>query len=174
MPNIINKIILRDLTSTFENSEGLLFVSLDGLTVAESEGLRNALAESGLTLRMIRNRLATIALKERGLEPPEGFFAGNIGCCWGDAEDTVTAAKVLHTSPERKAGKVALRGGVFEGEFLGEKEAVALASLPTKDEMRAKILGTLQAPAQNLVGLINAPGGALARVLQARVDKDQS
>lgn len=171
MPNLINKVILRDLSSAFENAEGLIFVSLSGLTVAESEGLRTSLAESGIRLRMIRNRLATIALAERGLEVPEGLLVGNIGCCWGTAEDAVAAAKVLHTSPERKAGKVALKGGVFEGELLGEQEAVALASLPTKDEMRAKVLGTLLAPAQSLVGVLAAPGGALARVLQARVDK---
>ena len=136
----------------------------------ETENLRDSLAEQGVRLLMIRNRLAKIALKERGIEPPDGLLAGNVGACWGEAEQAIHAAKVLHKSDERKAGKVTLRGGLFEGSLLDDKEAVALAGLPGKDELRAKLLGTLAAPMQQLVGVINAPLGSLARVLQARVD----
>ena len=170
MPNLINELIVRELSTPFADSEALIFVSMAGLTVAETEGIRCALAEKGVRLRMLRNRLAKRVLAEQGHEAPDGLLVGNIGCCWGDAEDAINAAKVLHSSKERKDGKVALRGGVFEGSLLDDKEAVALASLPGRDELRAKILGTISAPAQQLVGLLAAPGGSLARVLQARVD----
>jgi len=174
MPNIINQMIVRDLTSAFTGSEGMIFVSLSGLTVKETEGLRDGLAEQGVQLRMLRNRLATLALKEQGFDAPTGLFSGNVACCCGSAEEAIHAAKVLHTSPERKAGKVTLRGGVFEGNLIDENDAVALAALPSRDELRAKLLGTIAAPMQQLVGLLAAPGGAIARVLQARVDADGS
>lgn len=170
MPNLINELIVRELSDSFSSSEGMVFVSMDGLTVAETEGLRNDLAEEGVSLRMLRNRLAKLALKDQGFETPESLLAGNVGACWGDAEETINAAKVLHKSAPRKAGKLSLRGGVFEGNLLDENEAVALASLPNRLELRAKLLGTLSAPAQQLVGMLSAPTGSLARVIQARVD----
>lgn len=172
MPNIINKIIVRELTDAFSNSEGMIFASLNGLTVAETETLRCALAEQGVRLLMVRNRLASLALTERGFEPPTGLLAGNIGCCWGDAEAAINAAKVLHKSDERKAGKVKLRGGVFEGNVLDETEAVALASLPGRDELHAMLVGTIAAPMQQLVCVLAANPSGLARVLQAHVDAD--
>ena len=147
MPNLINELITKEIEENVSSSEGMILVSLTGLSVAESDGLRTALSEHGLRLRMVRNRLAHRSLEAKGFSFPAEVFVGNLGCCWGDAEDTIHAAKVLHTSPERKAGKVALRGGVLEGNVLSESEAVALASLPGRDELRAKLLGTIIAPA---------------------------
>ena len=170
MPNLINELISRELDDAFEGAEGMVLVSLNGLSVAETEGIRTALADHGVRLRMIRNRLALRSLKAKGYEPADDLFVGNMGACWGEAEDAIHAAKVLHSSPERKAGKVTLRGGIFEGNLLDQDAAVSLASLPSREELRAKVLGTIIAPAQKLVGLLNAPQGALARVLQARVD----
>ena len=169
MPNLINNLIVRELKGAFE-AEGMVFASLNGLTVAETEELRDSLAEAGVRLRMVRNRLATLALKEHGYDAPADLFKGNVGACWGDAEETINAAKVLHKSDHRKSGKVVLKGGVFEGNVLDDKEAVALAALPGRDELRAKIVGTIAAPLQQLVGVLAAPQGALARVVQAKVD----
>ena len=170
MPNLINQLISRELDHAFSEAEGAILVSLSGLTVEESENIRSALAEHGVRLRMVRNRLAQRSLEAQGFDVPDGTLVGNIGCCWGGAEDTIHAAKVLQGSPERKAGKVALKGGILEGNFLSPNEAVALASLPGRDELRAKVLGTLAAPAQKIASLLAAPQGALARVLQAHVD----
>ena len=171
MPNLINKLIVRELTDAFGKSEGMVIVSMAGLTVEQTEDLRNTLAEQGVRLRMVRNRLARLALKERGIEPPEGMLLGNIACAWGSSEDAIVAAKVLQKSTARKEGKVVLKGGIFEGALLGPKEAVALADLPGKLELRAMMLGILSAPARNLVGLLHAPGSSLARVLQAHSEK---
>ena len=171
MPNIINEMIVRELTDAFADAEGMVVVSLAGLTVAETEGLRNSLAEQGVRLRMVRNRLAKIALKERGLEAPKDLLTGNVAMAWGTPEDTIHAAKVLVKSPEKKAGKVVMRGGLLEGNLLGPEEATNLAELPGKQELQAMMLGVLSAPARQLVGLLAAPGGSLARVLQARVDE---
>jgi len=77
---------------------------------------------------------------------------------------------VLHKSDARKHGKVTLRGGLLEGNLLGETEARALADLPGRDELRAMLLGVISGPARALVGTIAAVPGGLARVIQAHVD----
>lgn len=174
MPNVINEMLVRELTTALSDAEGMVIVSLSGLTVAETEGLRNSLAEQGVRLLMVRNRLAKIALRERGLQPPDDVFVGNVGMAWGSPEDAIHAAKVLVKSDARKAGKVAMRGGLLEGNFLDSQQATELAELPSRDELRSKMLGVLSGPARALVCLVNAPGSSLARVLQAHVDAEES
>ena len=78
----------------------------------------------------------------------------------------------VETTFAKKAGKVAIQGGLFEGALLGADEAKALADLPGKEELRGMMLSALIGPARGLVGLLAAPGGSLARVVQAKVDRD--
>ena len=174
MPNVINKMVVREMTDALGDAEGMVMVSFSGLTVSETEGLRNDLAGEGVRLLMVRNRLVKLALKERGFEVPDDLFVGNVAMAWGTAEDAIHAARVLYKSDERKAGKVAMRGGLLDGNLLGPQEAAALSDLPTRDELRAKMLGVLSGPARSLVGLLAAPGGSMARVLQARVDQGEA
>ena len=123
-----------------------------------------------MRLRMIRNRLAYRSLDAAGYTFARETFVGNLGACWGDAEDTIHAAKVLLGSPERKAGKVALKGGLFEGNLLDATGAKALADMPGPEERKAMMAGAVAAPVRNVVGLVQAPVSALVRVLQARAD----
>jgi len=78
MPNVVKQMMMRELTDALSDAEGLVIVSLAGLTVAETEGLRVSLAEQGVRLRVVRSRLARIALKARGLETPDGMLAGRV------------------------------------------------------------------------------------------------
>ncbi len=171
MPNLINEIVVRSLSEEFARAEGLVIVSVSGLTVAESENLRDALAQHGLRLRVVRNRLTKLALRSRGIEPPAGMLLGNIACAWGSSEDALVAAKIVQRSEARRIGKVAFKGGLFEGSLLGPEATAALASLPGKQELRAGMLGLLSGPARALATLIAAPGSSLARALQARSEK---
>jgi len=175
MPNLINQIVVRQLTDEFTNAEGMVIVSLNGLSVQETENLRNALAAEGVRLRMVRNRLATLALKSRGFEAGRELFGGNVACAWGSTEETIRIAKVVakavSANDPRKAPKVSFRGGLFEGSLLDAKGAAALADMPGKDELRAMMLGLLSGPARALAILIQGPGASLARVIQAHADK---
>jgi len=178
MPNQINEIIVRQLSDEFARAEGMVIVSLSGLTVAETEDLRDALAASGVRLRMVRNRLAVLALKSRGMQPSEELFSGSVACAWGTTEEAIQVAKVVSKAqkkadPKRKA-KLTFKGGFFEGNLLDAKSAAALAEMPGKNELRAMLLGVLSAPARSLVTLLAAPGSSLARAVQARVDKGES
>ena len=173
MPNIINQLIARELTANFADAEGMVFISAKGLTVAENESLRGELEEKGVRLRMIRNRIARIVLCERGLEPPADLLKGNVACVAGSVEDAINAAKVIKASDAyKKAKKLQFRGGLLEGNFLDAAEALALADLPGRDELRAMMLGVISGPARSLVGILHAPGSSLARVLQAHADTE--
>ena len=178
MPNLINEIVVRQLSDEFARAEGMVIVSLSGLTVEETEGLRESLAESGVRLRMVRNRLAAMALEKRGVKLAEGVLVGNVACAWGSTEDTIKIAKAvqkaMRTRDPKKKGELAIRGGLFEGNPLDARSAAALAELPGKDELRAMLLGLLSGPARSLATLLAAPGTSLARVVDAHAKKGES
>jgi large subunit ribosomal protein L10 len=171
MPNIVNRLVLEDLRREFKDAEGMLVVSFGGLTVKESEGLRGQLAAKGVKFSMVRNSLAQVALKERGLSMPASAFLGNTGIAYGKVEAAIHAAKLLTTPEIKKAGKVKIRVGLLEGRVLEGKDAEALASVPDRATLQAKILGCLTGPQRGLVALLNANPAGTARLLKARVDQ---
>jgi len=171
MPNLINEIIVRQLSDDFARAEGMVVLQVKGLTVAETETLRDTLAERGVRLRVVRNRLARLALKQRGLETPEDLFLGNVACAWGTSEQAINVAKAVKGSEAKKTGKLAFKGGFFEGAVLDAKSTAALAELPGKDELRSMMLQLLNAPARQLATLLAAPGSSLVRVLNAHAEK---
>ncbi len=171
MPNLVNRMVLRELTREFQDAGSMVIVSYGGLTVAENETLRDNLAAKGVKLRMVNNRLARVVLRERGLDFPASAFKGNTAVAYGDGEGAIHAAKVLTEKEVKKAGKVRLRAGMLEGSILDETSAQALATLPDRKTINAMILGVLCGPSRGLVTLIDALPSGTARVLQARADK---
>ncbi|HKX45743.1 MAG TPA: 50S ribosomal protein L10, partial [Planctomycetota bacterium] len=143
MPSLINQLAARELRATFESADGLVVVGVQSLTVKETEGLRDALAQHGVRLRVVPNRVALAALRECGLEFPDTVFAGSIALAAGTSEQAIAAAKLVDRSTLRKAGKIALRAGVLEGAVLGAADAAALADVPDRDTLRAMLLGLL-------------------------------
>jgi large subunit ribosomal protein L10 len=173
VPNIVNRIVSRELEQEFDGVEGLVMVSFGGLTVEQSEKLRGELASKGIRFRMVQNSLARRVLLEKGYEFPKDVLKGNTGIAYGDAEAAIVAAK-LFTSKEVKAmGKVEIKAGMLESNVLSAGDAAQLADVPDRDTLRAKILGCLSGPARNLVGTIHAVPGGLARVLQAHADQGE-
>jgi large subunit ribosomal protein L10 len=170
MPNEINTLIHKDLIKRFDEAEGAVMVSYAGLTVQEDSALRDDLAAKGVEFQMVRNSLVKRVMTENGHEFPEDVFSGNTAIAWGDAEGTIGAAKVLTDKDLKKAGKVTVKAGLFEGNFLDKSETMALADIPDKDTLRAMILGALSGPSRGLVQVLAGVPGGLARVVQAHVD----
>jgi len=170
MPNLVNRLITAEYEDVLGKSEGVIICTLGGVTVHELEAIRGELAKEGVRLRMVRNSLLRRVLAERGFEASPEMLAGNIGVTVGSIEGTIHAAKVL-TSPEvRKAGKLKLRGAIFDGSMMGPADAVLLAGLPDKKTLRGQLVGCIQGPVRGLVSLLNALPSGTARVLQARID----
>lgn len=171
MVSLVKQLISSELETAFDGVEGLVMCSFGGLTVKETEEIRSELAAKGAQFRMVQNSIAKRVLAGKGFEFPEGTLAGNTGIAYGDVEATIGAAKVLHGSPLRKAGKVKIKAGMLENNVLDAADAVQLADIPDADTMRAMILGAISGPARALVGTINAVPGGLARVIQAHADQ---
>jgi large subunit ribosomal protein L10 len=174
MPNLVNRIVVRELAAEIARAEAVLLVSFAGLTVAESETLRDQLAEKGARLRMVRNVLARRVFAERGLEFAGDALAGNTAVAYGKVESVIGAAKILTSTEVKKAGKVRLKAGVLEGLALGPSDVAALAVMPDRKTLNAQLLGCISGPARGLVGALNALPASVARVLQARVDQLQA
>ena len=175
MPNVVTEMLTRDLTDTFSSAEGMIFVSYQGLSMPENEALRNAIAEkSGATFRVVRNKLAQRVLTEQGYDLPTDVLKGNVAVISGTTEATIGAAKILTEPKLKKAGKVQVKAGMLEGKVLGASDAAALADVPDQDTLRAMMLGVISGPARSLASLVAAPGGALARVIQAHVDTGEN
>ena len=171
MPNIVNQMVVRDLTAELGEAEGMVVVSYGGLTVAQNEQLRGDLAEKGAKLRMVPNRLARLALKERGLDFAREALSGNTAIAYGSTESAIGAAKVFSTKETKKLGKVEFRAGLLEGELLDAGATAALADVPDRETLQASLLGVLQGPARGLATVINGLPSGVARVLQAHADE---
>jgi len=138
-----------------------------GMTVAEATQLRRQMRAAGARFRVTKNRLAKRALDGtpfRGLSP---LFTGPTAIAF--SRDPVAAAKVAVEYANRN-DKLTIVGGGLVGEVLSEDGVRELAVLPSRDELRGKLIGLLVAPAMRIAGVLQAPGGQLARVLAARAD----
>jgi len=170
MPNFVNQMVARELEGEFADCDGMVIVSFGGLTIVESEALRNKLAAKQIGFRMVQNRIARKVLADRGLQFSKDALKGNTAIAYGSAESAIAAAKVLTERDVKKLGKVRIKGGVLEGQALDEASANALADLPDRNTINAQLLGVISGPARGLACVINALPASVARVIQAHAE----
>ncbi|WP_018995958.1 50S ribosomal protein L10 [Hirschia maritima] len=160
---------LEMLKGIFSESGAIIVTHYSGLTVAEMSDLRTKLGAEGASLKVIKNRLAKIALDGQGGEEAAGMFTGPVAIAY--APDPVSAAKVCAEYAKGNE-KLVLVGGIMEGDALDKAKVEALAKMPSLDQLRGKIIGVIQAPATKVAGVLQAPAGQLARVVSAYGSKD--
>lgn len=171
MPNLVNRLVVRELTQEFASAEGMVFVSYAGLNAKENEGLRNKLAAKGCKLSLVRNSLARLVLKEKGFEVAEGVLVGNTAIAYGNAEAALHAAKVLTSAEVKKVGKVKIRAGMLEGKLLDANDAAALADVPDRHTINGKLVSLLIASPRGIASILNQVTSGQVRVLKARADQ---
>jgi large subunit ribosomal protein L10 len=140
-----------------------------GLTVAEMTDLRGRLREQGAQLKVVKNTLAQKALGDDAGDGVATLFKGPVAIAF--APDPVSAAKVA-TQYAKDNDKFSVVGGLMGEKVLDKASVTALASLPSLDQLRGKIIGLIQAPATKVAGVLQAPAGQLARVFNAYATKD--
>jgi len=160
---------VEDLKGIFAKSGVVVVSHYAGLTVADMTALRVRLREANASLKVVKNRLAKIALDGTPGSKGSGMFTGPVAIAY--SEDPTAATKVAVAYAKEK-DKFVLLGGIMGDEILNENAVKALATLPSLDELRGKIVGLLQAPATKIAGVLAAPGGQLARVINAYATKD--
>lgn len=162
---------VQDLNGIFTSAGVVVVTHYSGLTVADVTQLRVQMAEAGANFRVIKNRLAKIALDGTPCAGISELLAGPIAIAF--SEDFVAAPKVVATFAKQNDNLVIL-GGVMGETILNVDDVKALAALPSLDELRAKLLSLFNTPATRIAGVLQAPAVQLARVFSAYGATDEA
>jgi large subunit ribosomal protein L10 len=163
------------IKARFDRMTSAVFLDFRGLTVASVTKLRNEFRKSGVEYRVVKNTLVKQALKDKAwVSTLKSALANMTGIAWS-YDDPSAAAKVVKTfRKDKEHEKLKVKAGLIEGQVIdGAAVESQLATMPGKDELRAQLLATLQAPLQNFVALLQAPAQNLAYVLSAKERKDK-
>lgn len=144
-------------------SKKAVFVDYQGLTVSEIEDLRNSLEEKGVKFTVVKNTLAKIALKNSGIEVEGDVFKKPVGVAFSD--DEVTPSKEI-SNYAKSHEKLEILGGVIEKQFVPVSTISALALLPSREELYAKVVGSIAAPMSGLVNVMAGNIRGLVSVLK--------
>lgn len=162
------KQVVSQIKEDFTSASSVVITHYSGLTVEEITKLRNNLRELGARFKVTKNSLAKLALKDTVYEQLSDLFVGPTGVAF--SQDPVSAAKgIVNFAKENE--KLVILGGAISDQRMEIDRIEALAKLPSVDELRGKIVGLLSTPASRIASVLQAPGGQLARVLNAYSQK---
>ena len=156
---------VKELNSSLSEAESVIVSHYRGLTVADLTQYRRNMRELGGSVKVAKNRLAKIAFKGTNFENLDPLMTGPT--IIASANDPISAAKVTHEFAKTNKDLVIL-GGTVGTDNLDVAGVKALAAMPSLDELRAKLIGLLSAPAQQLATVTQAPASGLARQLAAK------
>ena len=145
--------LLNMLHEVFSNAESVVITEYLGLTVAEADELRNKVRDAGASLRVTKNRIARLAVKDTKFEGLADLFKGPVAMAY--ANDPIAACKACVEFAKNNE-KLVIIGGALSDKALTLDEIKALAAIPSMDELRAKLVGLLQAPAAKLARVTKA------------------
>ena len=156
------------MTAQFENSEAVLVTHYQGLNMKQLDVLRKQMREHGIQFKITKNRITKLALEGSKFKKLENLFSGPTAVAF--SEDAITSAKIL-TKFAKNNSNLKIIGGIMDKEPLSLKDVEKIATLPTLDEARAKIVGILTTPAQKIISILLAPGAKIAILAHAKSKK---
>lgn len=151
---IDKKDLVAKIKEQFTASDSVLMVDYRGLTVKESEELRANLREAGATMKIYKNTLTDIAIRELSLPSVGDALAGPTAFIFAEGEANVSAKAVANFAKAHPA--LEIKGGLIDNQVASVDEIKAIASLPSRDELLAKVLGTMKNPMANFTRVIDA------------------
>lgn len=163
--------LVTELTQSFEDAALVVVTQQSGMTVAESTDLRGRMREAGAGYKVTKNRLAKLALAGTTYEQISDLFNGPTAIAF--SADPVAAARVA-VNYSKENDKLVVIGGAMGDTLLDEVAVKALASLPSLDELRGKLVGMLNTPATRVAGVLQAPAGQVARVIGAYANQGEA
>jgi large subunit ribosomal protein L10 len=159
------------LHGVFENTSVVVVAHYQGLTVAQMSTLRGRMKAAGGSMKVAKNRLAKLALQGTDIEHIADLFTGPTVIAYSN--DPVAAPKVA-VDFAKTNDKLVILGGALGRTTLDADGVKALATMPSLDELRARLVGMIKTPATRIAGVLQAPGGQVARVLAAYAKKDEA
>ena len=159
------KEFVQKLKEEIDLSSSVIVAHYSGLTVDESEQLRSEMRSNGAKFKVTKNRLTKLALEQTQFKDIADLFTGPTAIAFSD--DPVAPAKVA-VSFEKKLEKFKIIGGGYDGEKIDLEKINFLATLPSIDELRGKIIGLISAPAQKIALIVKEPASQMARLVSAK------
>jgi len=163
--------LVTDLNAAFKGAGSVVVAHYAGITVAQMNDLRSKMRTAGGTVKVAKNRLARIALQGTESEGIQDLFKGQTLIAYSD--DPVTAPKVASDFAKGN-DKLVILGGAMGSTSLDAEGVKALATLPSLDELRAKLVGMIATPATRIAQVVNAPAAQLARVFGAYARENEA
>jgi large subunit ribosomal protein L10 len=153
------KTYISEMTSQFDKSEAVIVTHYQGLTVNQLDKLRAKMREHGIIFKITKNRITKLALEKTKCKDLSDLFSGPTAVAL--SKDAITSAKILtNFSKENKSLKIL--GGIMGNDILDVAGVRNVATLPTLEEARAKIVGILTSPAQKIASILLAPASKIA------------
>ena len=157
------------LNAVFKEAGVVVVTRNLGLSVAQSTDLRGKMREAGASFKVAKNRLARLALNDTAYAGLSDYLTGPTAIAY--STDPVAAAKAA-VDFAKTTDRIEIVGGSMGGQLLDEAGVKALASMPSLDELRARLIGLVNAPATKIAQVVNAPAAKLARVFGAYAAKE--
>ena len=162
------KTYIEEMKNFFNETDSILVTHYQGLTVKQIDNLRTEMRKQGILFKITKNRITKLALKGTKFDKLENLFSGPTAVAL--SKDAITSAKIL-TKFAKDNSNLKIIGGIMEDKTLSVEEVAKIATLPTLDEARGKIIGILSAPAQKIVSILLAPGSKIAILALAKSKK---
>ena len=164
------KEVVAEVSERLKNAQAVVLAEYRGLPVEDITVLRSQARASGVYLRVLKNTLARRAVQGTPFEKLSDKMVGPLA--YGISDDPVAAAKVLHAYA-KKNDKLVIMGGAMPNYVMGAKEVANLASMPSREELLAKLLGTMQAPIAKFVQTLNEVPARFVRTVAAVRDQKE-
>ena len=156
---------INSLKKELESNSAMMVYHYEGLNVNQLDELRDKMREVGALLKVTKNRITKLAIRETTHSEALNLFSGPTGIAL--SKDPITLAKIL-VKFQKTNDKLKIVGGIMDNKLLAPTDVAEIAKLPTLDEARAKIVGILQAPQQKLISILLAPGRKIANLAHAK------
>lgn len=166
------KVLVGEITEKIKNSRSVVLVDYEKLTVAEVSELRNKCRQAGCEYKVYKNTLVRKALNELGFNQFDADLNGPTAVTFGS--DETAAAKVMVAAAKDYEGKITLKSAFVDNAYVDKNGVKALATMPSKEELVAKMLGSLQAPIANFAGVLNNLLSGIVRVLDGVAKSKQA
>ncbi len=150
---------IQEMTNQFDKSESVIVTHYQGLTVSQLDDLRDKMREHGIIFKITKNRITKLALEKTRCKDLSSLFNGPTAVAL--SKDAITTAKIL-TKFSKENQNLKILGGIMGKDILDVAGVNNVATLPTLDEARAKIVGILRSPAQKIASILLAPGSKIA------------
>ncbi len=150
---------ISEMTTQFDKSEGVIVAHYQGLTVNQLDELRAKMREHGIIFKITKNRITKLAIEKTRCKQLSDLFTGPTAVAL--SQDAITSAKIL-TNFSKENSNLKILGGIMGSDILDVAGVINVATLPTLDEARAKIVGILRSPAQKIVSILLAPATKIA------------